>query len=121
VQVIGGLPTEVDTIPLPEATRVAIASVYLAPGGEFLTLANHSRYPIADFFNTPLHLNEACQIAHSILLASALAPLLGRTALAPPGNLLADQSVDPVAGLEADPPAQCPGAATVTALVRAPH
>jgi len=121
VRAIGGLPTEADIIPLPEATRAAIGSVYLAQGGEFLTLANHSRYPIADFFDTPLHLNEACQIAHSILLARALAPLLGRTALAPPGNLLADQSVDPVAGLEVDPPAQCPGTATVTALVRTPH
>jgi hypothetical protein len=121
VRAIGGLPTEVNTIPLPEGTRAAIASVYLAPGGEFLTLPNHSRYPIADFFDTPLHLNEPCQIAHSILLARALAPLLGRTALAPPGNLLADQSVDPVAGREVDPPAQCPGAATVTALVPAPH
>jgi hypothetical protein len=121
VRVIGGLPTEVDTIPLPEATRVAIASVYLARGGEFLTLANHSRYPIGDFFDTPLHLNEACQITHSILLARALAALLGRTALAPPDNLLADQSIDPVAGREDDPPAQCPGAATVTALGRAPH
>jgi hypothetical protein len=121
VRVIGGLPTEADMIPLPEATRAAIAWVYLAQGGEFLTLANHSRYPIADFFDTPLHLNEACQIVHSILLARALAPLIGRTALVPLGNLMADQSVDPVAGLEDDPPEQCPGAATVTALVRAPH
>ncbi len=129
VRAIGGLPTEADTVPLPKATRAAIAAVYLAHGGEFLTLANRSRYPIADFFDTPLHLNEACQIAHSILLARALAPLLGRTAQSPPDNLLADRSADPVAGLETDPPPYCPGAATgaatsaatLTALAPAPH
>ena len=87
VRVIGGLPTQVDLARLPEATRAAMAAVYLARGGEFLTLANRSRYPIADFFDTPLHLNEACQIAHSIALARALAPLLGRTARAPPDRL----------------------------------
>jgi hypothetical protein len=121
VWVIGGLPTEADTVPLPAATQAAIAAVYQAHGGEFLALPNRSRYPIADFFDTPLHLNEACQIAHSILLARALAPLLGRTALAPPGGLLADQSVDPVAGLEADPPPDCPGAGTAMAPAPAPR
>jgi len=122
VRVIGGLPTEVDTLKLPEATRAAIASVYLAQGGEFLALPNLSRYPIADFFDTPLHLNEACQIAHSILLARSLAPLLGRTALAPPSDLLVDpMAVDPVVRPEVDPSAVCPGAAPATALARAPH
>jgi hypothetical protein len=117
VRVIGGLPTELDQASRPEATRAAIAAVYLAQGGEFLTLPNRSRYPIAAFFDTPLHLNEVCQIAHSITLARALAPLLGRTARAPP-DLLADRSADPVTGLEADPPPGCPGAATATALAQ---
>ena len=121
VRVIGGLPTEVDTVKLPEATRAAIAAVYLAQGGEFLTLPNRSRYPIADFFDTPLHLNEACQIAHSTLLARALAPLIDRTALAPPGNLSDDHSVDPAGGRQVVPPADCPGAAPATALARAPR
>ena len=121
VRVIGGLPTELDQTPLPEPTRAAMAAVYLAQGGEFLTLANRSRYPIADFFDTPLHLNEACQIAHSITLARALAPLLGRTARAPPDDLLADRTADPVVGVEADPPPGCPGAATATALAQAPR
>jgi hypothetical protein len=78
VRVIGGLPTELDEQPLPEPTRAAIAAVYLDHGGEFLALANLSRYPRAAFFDTPLHLNEAAQIAHSVLLARALGTLLGR-------------------------------------------
>ncbi len=120
VRVIGGLPTQVDLARLPEATRAAMAAVYLARGGEFLTLANRSRYPIADFFDTPLHLNEACQIAHSIAMARALAPLLGRTARAPPDRLT-ERSADPLAGLVADAPPECPGAAAATALAQAPR
>lgn len=108
VQMIGGLPTEVDTVPLPGETRDAIAAVYLAQGGEFLTLPNRSRYPLADFFDTPLHLNEPCQIAHSITLARALAPLLGRTARTPPERLI-DRYADPMAGVEGDPEPGCPG------------
>jgi hypothetical protein len=121
VRVIGGLPTELDQQPLPEATRAAIAAVYLAHGGEFLTLPNRSRYPVADFFDTPLHLNEACQIAHSITLARALAVLLGRTARAAPPDLVADRSIGPVTGVETDPSSECPSAATATALAQAPR
>lgn len=91
VRVIGGLPTELDEEPLPAATRAAIASVYLEHGGEFLALPNLSRYPRSAFFDTPLHLNEEAQIAHSVLLARALGPLLGRAtrtmALAPTPRL----------------------------------
>jgi hypothetical protein len=84
IRVIGGLPTELDTQPLPEATRAAIEAVYLDHGGAFLALPNLSRYPRTAFFDTPLHLNEAGQIAHSRLLALALGPLLGRPMLGRP-------------------------------------
>jgi hypothetical protein len=84
VLVIGGLPTELAAT--PDATRTALAAVYLTHGGDFLELANHSRYPLTAFFDTPLHLNEPCQIAHSILLARGLAPLLGRAAREPPAH-----------------------------------
>ena len=84
VRVIGGLPTGLHVVALPDDTQAAIEAVYLAHGGDFLVLANRSRYPLAAFFNTPLHLNEPCQIVHSIMLARALAPLLGRSARAPP-------------------------------------
>lgn len=78
VRVIGGLPTEPDDEPLPEATYAAITAVYLDRGGEFLTLPNRSRYPRSSFFDTPSHLSEEAQVAHSILLARALATRLDR-------------------------------------------
>jgi hypothetical protein len=138
VRVIGGLPTELALTPRPDLphpevlrpgtlrpgtlrpgtlrlgtsppmTRLAaIEAVYLRHGGEFLVLPNRSRYPSAAFFDTPLHLNEACQIAHSITLARALAPLLGRIARAPPAAL-------------AVPPPECPGIAKATALAQGPR
>ncbi len=127
VRVIGGLPTRLDLSPPPQMaqpvalrpatsqpgasppqTRLrAIEAVYLRHGGDFLVLPNRSHYPPAAFFDTPLHLNEASQIAHSILLARALAPLLGRTARAPP-VALADMREDQTkAGA---PPQTPPGA-----------
>jgi hypothetical protein len=120
VRMIGGLPTEVDTVPLPAATVDAIAAIYRASGGEFLALRNRSRYPVADFFDTPLHLNEPCQIAHSIILARALALLLGRTAREP-AETLTDPYADPMAGLEAAAPPACPGATSARAVAQAPH
>ena len=115
VRMIGGLPTELDGVARPDlpglassarassspassspvARLAAIEAVYLQHGGAFLLLANHSRYPSGAFFDTPLHLNEACQIAHSIMLARALAPMLGRTAR-PPQAALAPSPVCPV-------------------------
>jgi hypothetical protein len=78
VLAIGGLPTGFDDVTLPPATIAAIRAVYLDANGRFLLLANHSRYPRADFFDTPDHLDEPCQIAHSLRVAAGLAPLLGR-------------------------------------------
>lgn len=82
VRVIGGLPTGLDERPLPAATEAAMAAVYLDQGGEFLVLPNRSRYTRTAFFDTPSHLNEAAQIAHSVLLARALAARLGQPATA---------------------------------------
>ena len=73
VRVVGGLPTEFADAPMPDATLAAIRAVYLAQGADFLVLPNYSRYPRSAFFDTPDHLNEAGQIAHSIALAKALA------------------------------------------------
>jgi len=89
----------------PSARLAAIEAVYLRHGGEFLVLSNHSRYPSAAFFDTPLHLNEPCQIAHSIMLALALALMLGRAALTPPVALSAAA-------------AECPGMAGAMSLAR---
>jgi hypothetical protein len=76
VRVIGGLPTEFADAPIPPATIAAIGRVYRDAGAGFLLLPNHSTYPRLAFFDTPEHLNEPAQIAHSRILAAALAPLL---------------------------------------------
>jgi hypothetical protein len=80
VTILGGLPTGFDDLPLPENTLTAIRAVYADHGGAFLMLENRSRYPRADFFDTPEHLNEAAQIVHSRAIAVALANFLGRPA-----------------------------------------
>jgi hypothetical protein len=72
IHVIGGLPTEFDDAPMPDATLDATRSVYLASGGEFLVLANLSRYPRSAFFDTAEHLNETWQIVHSKLVAEQM-------------------------------------------------
>lgn len=77
IRVIGGLPTEFTDTPMPDATLAAIRAVYLDGGGGFLALANRSRYPRADFFDTPSHLSEPFQIVHSLAVARALVGMLG--------------------------------------------
>ncbi|MBN8899649.1 MAG: hypothetical protein BGO51_13675 [Rhodospirillales bacterium 69-11] len=72
IHVVGGLPTGFADMPLPAATVEAIRAVYLRSGAAFLELPNQSRYPRAAFFDTPEHLNEPAQIAHSRLVATAL-------------------------------------------------
>ncbi|HME21373.1 MAG TPA: hypothetical protein VKI44_08480 [Acetobacteraceae bacterium] len=72
VLVIGGLPTGFVDAPMPLATLQAIRSVYAGNGGDFLVLPNFSRYPRSAFFDTPEHLNETWQVAHSRLLAELL-------------------------------------------------
>jgi hypothetical protein len=77
IRVIGGLPTEFADSPMPDTTLTAIHRVYLANGGGFLELANDSRYPRADFFDTPDHLSEPFQILHSRMVGAALASMIG--------------------------------------------
>jgi hypothetical protein len=90
VQVIGGLPTGFDDVPMPELD--AITSVYTENGGSFLVLPNFSRYPRSAFFDTAEHLNEAWQVAHSRLLAERLQlrrATIAATRLADPADPLA--------------------------------
>jgi len=79
VRVIGGLSTGFLDAPLSLAAIAAIAAVYTDNGGFFLALPNLSRYPRADFFDSPEHLSEPYQIAHARAVALALAPLIGRS------------------------------------------
>ncbi len=87
VTAIGGLPTGFEESPIAEPELAAIRALYDAEGAAFLALPNRSRYPRMAFFDTPDHLNEPAQIAHSWAIALALRPLLaaarGTAPLAP--------------------------------------
>jgi hypothetical protein len=50
--------------------------IYQANGGTFAALPNLSRYPRADFFDSPDHLDEEMQIVHSQAVAALLAQRL---------------------------------------------
>ncbi len=78
VTVIGGLPTAFSDLPPSDATLAAIRAVYTENGGSFLMLPNRSRYPREDFFDTPEHLNEPAQQAHSASIAASLAAMLNQ-------------------------------------------
>ena len=75
VRVIGGLATGLAKSPPPPATIAAIREIYEANGGTFAALPNLSRYP-RDFYDSPDHLNEETQIAHSRAIAALLADRL---------------------------------------------
>lgn len=76
IRVIGGLPTGFADSPISDTAVAAIRAIYQDNGAGFLELANHSRYPRTAFFDTQDHLNEAAQVKHSSLLATALVPLM---------------------------------------------
>jgi hypothetical protein len=76
VRVVGGLPADFADSPMPEATRVAIRDVFIRAGARFIDLGDRARYPRSAFFDTPDHLNEAAQIAHSRVVATELAAIL---------------------------------------------
>jgi hypothetical protein len=78
VLVIGGLPTIFDDAPVTDGVIAAIRHIYEAADQRFLLLPSHSQYPRDCFFDTYAHLIQSCQIAHSEMLAQALAPMLGR-------------------------------------------
>ena len=76
VRVVGGLPAEFAASPVPEETRTAIRDVFVSSGARFLDPPEREGYPPSAFFDTPDHLNEVAQIAHSRAIAAALAPIL---------------------------------------------
>jgi hypothetical protein len=76
VRIVGGLPADFADSPMPEATRVAIRAVFTEAGARFIDLGDRARYPRSAFFDTPDHLNEAAQIAHSSVVAAELAVIL---------------------------------------------
>ncbi len=77
VRAIGGWPTEFADSPMPDETRAAIRAVYAENDAVFLELPNRSLYPRRAFFDSPDHLSEPWQIAHSQAIAQALGVMLG--------------------------------------------
>ena len=88
VMIIGGLPTNFDTLQETPDMISAVRSIFLRDGGEFLVLPNHSQYPPADFFNSEDHLTSQCQFLHSVLMGYMLAGKLHRHAIPPPQKVL---------------------------------
>ena len=82
VRVIGGLPAGFAESPIPEATRGAIRAIFIAGGAGFIDLGDRGRYPRSAFFDTPDHLNEVAQIAHSRAVAAELAGVLAAAQMA---------------------------------------
>ncbi len=83
ITVVGGLPTDFQTVPLPADTIAAIRAIYVENGGHFVVLDNLSRYPKADFYDSEDHLAQPCQYRHSIAIAGLLSRVL-RQPLRPP-------------------------------------
>ncbi len=82
VRAVGGLPAGFAGSPIPNATRVAIRTLFTNEGARFIDLGDRGRYPRSAFFDTPDHLNEETQIARSRIVAAELIAILapGRAA-----------------------------------------
>ena len=73
VLVVGGLPSTPDNAALDAAGIERVRQLFLRQGQLFVALPNRSQYPLACFHDTLYHLNEECQIAHSLAIGAALA------------------------------------------------
>ena len=105
VIIIGGLPTDFDSVALSSADIAAIQATYTKNGGSFLITANHSRYPRADFYDSEDHLAQPCQFVQSITVARGLARIVRRPIDQP------TRSIRKIAQL-------CPSARDVLALTK---
>ena len=77
VTVVGGLPTLPSSINVDRADTERLRSFYGSQGQQFLELTNRSQYPLSCFFDTLYHLNEPCQVAHTVAVGSKLAHMIG--------------------------------------------
>lgn len=78
VNVIGGLPTTFDDAPVPAELVENIGEFYIKSGHCFIALENRNQYPRDYFYDSPYHLSERYQIAHTRLLAPYFSRILGR-------------------------------------------
>jgi hypothetical protein len=76
VVAVGGLPTMFADRRIADSSVDLLRDFYARHGAGFVELFNRSQYPRGDFFDTPLHLRERAQIAHSEMVAEALGPFL---------------------------------------------
>ncbi len=76
VVAVGGLPTLFDDESHGDALIVTLRDFYARSGAAFIALANRSQYPRRYFFDTPAHLRQSAQVAHSELVADALRPFV---------------------------------------------
>jgi hypothetical protein len=83
VIVIGGLPTGFLVPPMEVRAADAVRDFYQENGALFAALPNLSRYPVADFYDSPDHLAQPCQFKHSVAVAWMLGSVLHRP-VAPP-------------------------------------
>src|SRR5262249_41627958 len=72
VQVVGGLPTTFADVPVDPGLIDRIRSFYRSHGAAFVVLPDRSRFPRSAFYDSPYHLRQRSQIAHSRQLAEAL-------------------------------------------------
>jgi hypothetical protein len=72
IRVVGTLPTTLDTVPVPEALKRRLATIYRDAGHDFLFPVGDAQYPIDCLYDSPYHLTETCQIYHSRVVAEAL-------------------------------------------------
>jgi len=76
VTAVGGLPTTVDDKKHSDLLVETLRGFYAKNGAEFIALPNRSQYPRQMFFDTPMHLRQSAQMAHSELVADALRPFV---------------------------------------------
>jgi len=62
--------------PIREALVETLRAFYARHGAAFIVLPNRSQYPRRLFFDTMMHLRQGGQMAHSELVADALAPFV---------------------------------------------
>jgi hypothetical protein len=67
--VVGGLPTVPEGTPIAAEDIERIRKLYVGNGQHFLSTPTQSRYPRSCFFDAVYHLNEPCQMQHSLTVA----------------------------------------------------
>ncbi|HXX80800.1 MAG TPA: hypothetical protein VEI46_04575 [Thermodesulfovibrionales bacterium] len=76
ITVIGMLPTIFDDTPVPPAVIDKLRRLFTDNNQRFLVVPGYAQYQRSCFYDTHYHLNEECQIRHSVSIAHQLQPFL---------------------------------------------